>query len=746
MEKGSNPEFLRQKYQLDKSEETNRAVSKKEQRGECVRNVPAERIQTYLDRLDIIFNPPKLEGHESFDRKARNVSMMKRFMRDALIVKPDVATTEYLAHQQKQARALGHGDTDIPEYIHNQITHAVEAIAKGSNIGEELQNLPNEQKQMAEEIVAKIEDQKRSLDKWIDYLATDDARTAYPDWFRYWAMRSVTGLSSFDKDTKAFPSRDEETMNPFPELDQAVLGKVRDHVEHDRVYKERLAASREELERAERKHNKERQLVIGQRIAEVKKQNPTVPVDRERIIAELDMAPFDPSTFEIETPVDERNLEPEVQAALDAKDFSKLYALEFAKLIPTSETLLHNTTGQWVKYAQGSEPTELVQSIERHKTGWCTAGEEVAKSQLSRGDFYVYYSQDESGVSSIPRAAIRIENGVVAEVRGIAPDQNTDAYIAPIIGDATEREGVDIDGEFHQIRGLKEFHKKSEDMAYVSRLEQMRQVGQPLTKHDLLFLYEINAPIEGFGYDKDPRVVELRDERNPNEDILIVFECDESQIARSIDQINESTKAYVGKLEPGIFDRLPEGVEHVYTNFPEGRIRRQSIEIGGKDEHELEELLRRNGHQIYEHAKSMMGHDDFKRSLREEDLKQPDYKKWKLKSPEEAKLIRLRVEDLGFPSGATTDQIFARAQELGLELCPPEVGPQFRLQYVNQPMNEYFYVGMKQITDSDGDPFVFRVGRYDDGSWLSNSWAKPTDGWIASDEFVFCLRKKLLKP
>lgn len=735
MKEGLNPEFLRQKYQLEKSDETDRAVKKKERRGERVRNVPSERIQAYLDRLDIIFNPPKLEGHESFDRKARNVSMMKRFMHDGLIVKPDVATDEYLEHQQKQARALGHGDTDIPDHVRDQITHAVEAIAKGSDIGEELQDLENEKKQMAEEIVAKIEDQKRSLDKWIDYLATDDARTAYPDWFRYWTMRSATGLSSFDKDTKTFPSRDEETMNPFPELDQAVLGKVRDQVEHDRVYKERLAASREELERAEKKHNKERQIAIGQRIAEAKKQHPAVPVDRERIIADLDMAPFDPSTFEIATPADDRNIEPEVQSALDAKDFARLYALEFAKLIPTSETLLHNTAGQWVKYAQGSEPTELVQSIERHKTGWCTAGEEVAKSQLSRGDFYVYYSQDESGASSIPRAAIRMEGDKIAEVRGIAPDQNLDPHIAPVVG-----------AKMKEFPDGTAYEKKAGDMRLLTLIEQKTVAGKPLTKKDLLFLYEINAPIEGFGYDKDPRVVELRKERNPEEDMLVVFECDENQIARSVNQINESTKAYVGKLEPGIFDRLPEGVEHVYTKFPEGRVRRQNIEIGGKDEQELENLLERSGFQIYGYAKSMMEHNDFKRSLREPDPKQPDWKKWKLKSPEEAKLIRLRVEDLGFPSGATTDQIYVRAEELGLELCPPEVGPQFRLQYTNQPMNEYVYVGMKQISGSGGSPDVFVVERDDGGSWLNGGWAGPTGEWDAGSEFVFRLRKKPLKP
>ncbi|NBS67447.1 hypothetical protein EBT31_00845, partial [bacterium] len=214
-----------------------------------------------------------------------------------------------------------------------------------------------------------------------------------------------------------------------------------------------------------------------------------------------------------------------------------------------------------------------------------------------------------------------------------------------------------------------------------------------------------------------------------------------ARIARTVDKITNETKAYVGKLEPDIFDRLPEGIEHIYTKFPEGRIRRQSIEIGGKDERELKELLTRNGHR-FDHVWWMLKHKDFQRSLREPDPEQPDWREWKIKSPEEVKLIRLRVGDLGFPGSATTDEIFARAQELGLELCPPVVGPEFRLQYTDQPMNEWVYVGMKPITDRDDIPFVFRVVRIGVGSWLLNDWAKPTTTWHARVEFVFRLRKK----
>ena len=111
------------------------------------------------------------------------------------------------------------------------------------------------------------------------------------------------------------------------------------------------------------------------------------------------------------------------------------------------------------------------------------------------------------------------------------------------------------------------------------------------------------------------------------------------------------------------------------------------------------------------------------------------------KNPEEATLIRLTVADLGFKSSATTDQIYERAQILGLELCPADTGPNYRLKYQNQPLNEWIYMGMKQISVSDGNPLVFELGRNDDGLWLYGPWASPGNEWNPDDEFVFRLRK-----
>ena len=65
----------------------------------------------------------------------------------------------------------------------------------------------------------------------------------------------------------------------------------------------------------------------------------------------------------------------------------------------------------------------------------------------------------------------------------------------------------------------------------------------------------------------------------------------------------------------------------------------------------------------------------------------------------------------------------------------------YRLKYRNQPLNEWIYMGMKQITDSDGRPFVFRLGRHDDGLWLNAYWARPDFEWYPVRQFVFRLRK-----
>lgn len=108
---------------------------------------------------------------------------------------------------------------------------------------------------------------------------------------------------------------------------------------------------------------------------------------------------------------------------------------------------------------------------------------------------------------------------------------------------------------------------------------------------------------------------------------------------------------------------------------------------------------------------------------------------------EEVELVIVAVAELGFKEGATLRDIYERAASLGLGLCPAEVGPQLRLQYKNQPEDEWLRVAMEPITDSGGDLDVFGVGRGHVGLWLHGSDGHPDIFWSPGDRWVFVRRK-----
>jgi len=197
------------------------------------------------------------------------------------------------------------------------------------------------------------------------------------------------------------------------------------------------------------------------------------------------------------------------------------------------------------------------------------------------------------------------------------------------------------------------------------------------------------------------------------------------QIAYTADEITENTKAYIGQLEPGIFQKLPEGLKHVYISFPENKIRSDNVEIGGKSKEQLITEMKAAGIAVCGDNSSIMGSHDFTAS----------------KNREEAKLVRLTVADLGFKTSATLDKIYERAQALGLELCPPDVGPNYRLKGKDQPLGEDVRIGMKPITVLGCRPSVFHLIRDNGGLWLVDDWEYPDREWVSDIVFVFRFHK-----
>jgi len=216
----------------------------------------------------------------------------------------------------------------------------------------------------------------------------------------------------------------------------------------------------------------------------------------------------------------------EIKVVLGNNSFEKIYTYYFNKVSLDKKNNSLENNGRWIKYDKGSDCVTLVKSLEGRATGWCTASMGTAEKQLSLGDFYVYYTLDEEGEYKIPRIAIRMEGDSIAEVRGIANNQ-------------------EIEDDMHDVitKKLKEFPdselylKKVSDMKMMTNIYRKDEKGEELTREELRFLYQIDSKIVGFGYGRDPRIVELTLKRNKRSDFAIMYNCREDQIAFSLDEL-----------------------------------------------------------------------------------------------------------------------------------------------------------------------------------------------------------------
>ncbi len=670
--------------ELQTSPEVKRAVELEErQTGEKMPNDPALRIEAYLKRLEkLALDPEKTQkrkdlGDVLHTERPRALSLLR-----------EMILNEYVRpNKERMAEAAAQVE---------------ERAARQMGIQEEYDERTLEQRG---DIA--VGDLQSSLDEWIKYLS--DPNEPYPTWFRYYAFRNILNLGEYDKDKQEFPKRSKGTFKLFPDVDRGALAYV----------EERMEAAQDE--------------VTLNRICEAQKELWGTP--------EADL------------------FTKEKAKAFANLSFAKQYAEGIKQNGEISPELRAETKGEWVRYKQEEDPKELWLSLQNKGTAWCTRGYPTAKTQLDGGDFYVYYTLDSTGNPAIPRIAIRMEGDkkIAENPRGVLDSQqNLEPNMAPILEEKLKEFGNEAD----------QFKKKSQDMRSLTALEKKHEKGEVFTRDDLTFLYEINSKIEGFGYGgKDPRVMELRKVRNAEEDMLAIFECSKGQIAHVPSEINKNTKAYVGQLEPGIFQKLLENLEHVYTSFPERKIRWENILIGGRDFKKFfEELDKRHIRIEFEDWKKVrdtvqkierdkidVSRDTliFLNELVEKQINISNYAKSMFKNREfvpgknleEATLIRLTVADLGFKTSATTDQIYERAQALGLELCPPDAGLHYRFQYQNQPLNEWLLMGMKQIAASDGVPDVFSLERDAAGQWLRDGWANLGHTWLPGHEFVFRLRK-----
>ena len=141
--------------------------------------------------------------------------------------------------------------------------------------------------------------------------------------------------------------------------------------------------------------------------------------------------------------------------------------------------------------------------------------------------------------------------------------------------------------------------------------------------------------------------------------------------------------------------------------------------------------------------------DDFRKALADNGFKVSDWANDILGQPAftaateeiEVDLVVVSNAELGFEKGAKLKDTYARAKELGLELCSPEVGPQLRLQHENQPRGEWLLIAMEPIADSDGGLYVFNVRHGGADLWLYSRGGRPDVFRDGFNQFVFVRRK-----
>lgn len=417
--------------ELQKSPEVQDAVNKHQRlEGEKVSNSPDARLEVYMDRLEKIFL------NEDDTTRKRNIELLRDKIYDAFIIKPNEVPESYFELQKRVARERGQHIEEIDHATREQMVAVI------------------------------IEDQKKSLDTWIDYLSSNDAM--YPTWFKYFVFRNIVKLSQFDKELGKFKERTKATTAPFPDIYREALAQVADLYE---------GAARD------------------------------------------------------------KNLlkDPDFQTFL-SKKFPTQYADAIQKTLEHSQEDMEQIRGEWIHYEQGNDEAahKLYTSLQGKGTGWCTAGHSTAQAQIDSGDFYVYYTYDKEDVPTQPRLAIRMEENHIAEVRGVLPHQN----VEPLLDEVLEKKLQDFGSEADTYK------KKSSDMKRLTHIEKATEQHTILTREDLRFLYELDGEIEGFGYERDPRIEEIRNKRNRRVDIQSLCDCPKEFITTDFFDLKETTQVF----------------------------------------------------------------------------------------------------------------------------------------------------------------------------------------------------------
>ncbi len=112
----------------------------------------------------------------------------------------------------------------------------------------------------------------------------------------------------------------------------------------------------------------------------------------------------------------------------------------------------------------------------------------------------------------------------------------------------------------------------------------------------------------------------------------------------------------------------------------------------------------------------------------------------------ECRTVQVRARDLGFPDGAFFSDITRAATTVGLEVCPLELAPHFRLQFPEEISEQRVTVTSNRLYESDEFPRGFYLQHRDGQSWLRAYRASDDHLWDPDEWLVFGLTPGLDAP
>ena len=146
-----------------------------------------ERLLKYFERLE------ELHNKVSKTKSVNGEKLLKSFYYDLYVIKPENIPESYFQNQIRLARERGYGNIELTE---------------------------EDKRGMTEEV---IDDQKKSLDKWIEYFLYDEESKSYEMWEKYWVFQGLQNLGKYDKETGKFNKRDKSTVYPFPPVEREYI-------------------------------------------------------------------------------------------------------------------------------------------------------------------------------------------------------------------------------------------------------------------------------------------------------------------------------------------------------------------------------------------------------------------------------------------------------------------------------------------------------------------------------------------